>query len=284
MSHWFRLWHEFPSDPKFRTVARDSGCSICQVQTVFIYLLCCASKNSTAGDRNRPQPNAPERGVAHGFVVEDCASLLDLTDEQVEAILAAMQKGRLLDGLLVLGWAKRQPVKEDGSPERSRDRRQREREAREAGKASNGPRPQPTASDRKRTQPTAPDTDTEVKASHTAGAGACDRPGSGASPGPSDESSGDLPVRLSLEWVPDKTLLRSYAKFAGVPADAFTPDRIRRFILHHEPRGTLLTEKEHVSALVRWVLKDHRTDAVVPIGRGKRPAASADDDWSKGGL
>lgn len=283
MSHWLRLWHDFPSNPKFRTVARLAGRSISEVQAVYLDLLCNAGKHSTAPDRSRPQTTAPERGVARSFRSEDCASLLDLETEQVEAILAAMQ-GRLLDGLRILGWEKRQPLREDDSAGRSRRRREREREAREAGEDPEGPRPQPTATDRTRTQPTAPDTDTDIRTSHTAGAPACDRPRSGGSPGSSDESSGDLPVRLSLEWIPNKTLLRSYAKFAGVPSDAFTPDRISRFILHHEPRGTLLTEKEHVSALVRWVLKDHRTDAVVPIGRGKRPQPRADDDWSKGGL
>jgi hypothetical protein len=100
---WCRLWHEFPHDPKWRTIARISGEPISLVQSVFIHLLIDASRNVTRG---------------HVSVTEeDVASSLDVTDDQVKKILDAMQ-GRVLNGAELTGWSSRQVNKEDaGNPE-----------------------------------------------------------------------------------------------------------------------------------------------------------------------
>ncbi len=132
---WLRLWHDMPNDPKWRTIAKVSKQSISAVLAVYIHLLVIAS-------------NATERGRTQSVCSEDIASALDLDVEQIDAIFGAMQ-GRVLDGDMVSGWAKRQVEREDGSAERAK----RWREAQKAGKQT-----QPNAAERKQT----PDTDTDT--------------------------------------------------------------------------------------------------------------------------
>jgi len=142
---WLRLWHDMPTDPKWRTIARASGQSISAVMAVYLHVLVCAS-------------NATERGRTQSLVCEDVASALDLEAEVVESILAAMQ-GRVLDGDRVRGWEKRQPVRDDGSAERAKAWREAKKEAKRT--QENAERTQPNAPERKRTLDTDTDTDTD---------------------------------------------------------------------------------------------------------------------------
>jgi hypothetical protein len=105
-NQWLRLWHDMPTDPKWRTISKVSGQRIGDVIAVFTHLLVCAS-------------NATERGRTQSFNSEDVASALDLETEQVEAIIQAMQS-RVLDGDLLKGWEIRQVAREDGSAERAK--------------------------------------------------------------------------------------------------------------------------------------------------------------------
>lgn len=117
---WLRLWHEMPNDPKWRTIARVSGQPISLVVSTYLHLIVDASRNVTRG---------------HVTVTnEDIASALDVTEEQIEKILSAMQ-GRVMDGEKLTGWDKRQPKREDSGDSESgaksaaeRKRAQRERE------------------------------------------------------------------------------------------------------------------------------------------------------------
>lgn len=127
---WFRMWHDMPNDPKWRTVARTSGQPISLVLSVALHLMVDASRNVTRGHVT--------------VTAEDVASALDVTDEAIEAIFKAMQ-GRVLDGDRLSGWERRQPKREDaGNPEtgaksaaeRKQAQREREKQAREA--AGNG--------------------------------------------------------------------------------------------------------------------------------------------------
>lgn len=129
---WFRLWHDMPNDPKWRTIARASGQPIPVVISVALHVMVDASRNVTRGHVD--------------VTAEDIASALDVTDEAVEAILEAMQ-GRILDGDRLTGWEKRQPKREDaGNPragamsaaERKRLQREREKAAREAAESAGG--------------------------------------------------------------------------------------------------------------------------------------------------
>ncbi|EFF76079.1 GIY-YIG nuclease family protein [Achromobacter piechaudii] len=99
-NEWFRLWHDMPNDPKWRTIARASGQSISTVQAVWLQILASASQNS-------------ERGT-YDVLEEDIASALNESDEAVCAITQAMQ-GRVLDGKRLTGWERRQPSREDGA-------------------------------------------------------------------------------------------------------------------------------------------------------------------------
>lgn len=117
---WLRLWHEMPTDPKWRTIARVSKQPVSLVQAVYLHLLVDASRNVTRGHAN--------------VTTEDLASALDVDDQDIEAILSAMQ-GRVMDGSHLTGWEKRQPKREDSGSSESgamsaaeRKRRQRQKQ------------------------------------------------------------------------------------------------------------------------------------------------------------
>lgn len=95
-----------PNDPKWRSIARASKQTIPIVLSVYVHVLVNAS-------------NADERGRTKNFSSEDTASALDIDTEQVDAVLSAMQ-GRVLEGELLKGWEKRQPIREDGAAERAK--------------------------------------------------------------------------------------------------------------------------------------------------------------------
>jgi len=112
-----------PNNPKWRTIARISNQPLSLVQAVYLHLLVDASRNVT-------------RGHAH-VTIEDLASALDVTENQISDIFKAMQ-GRVLDGQKLTGWEKRQPKREDSGnretgaksvAERKRDERARKAEA-----------------------------------------------------------------------------------------------------------------------------------------------------------
>lgn len=133
-NQWLRLWHDMPTDPKWRTISRASGQSIGNVMAVYCHILVCAS-------------NADERGRTQSFNCEDVASALDIETADVAAIVDAMQ-GRVLDGDRVAGWEKRQVAREDGAAERAKAWRGAQKQAKQT---------QANASERNQT----PDKDTE---------------------------------------------------------------------------------------------------------------------------
>ena len=103
-NQWLRLWHDMPTDPKWRTISKVSGQRIGDVMAVYLHMLVTAS-------------SADVRGRTHSFNCEDVASALDIETEQVALIVEAMQ-GRVLEGDTVKGWEKRQVAREDGGAER----------------------------------------------------------------------------------------------------------------------------------------------------------------------
>lgn len=112
-NHWLRLWHDMPTDPKWRTIARVSGQRIGDVIAIYNHLLISASQN--LDDRGVTQCNA-----------EDLASALDMETDDIEMVLKAMQ-GRVLDGNNLTGWERRQPKREDNSSSRVKEHRDREK-------------------------------------------------------------------------------------------------------------------------------------------------------------
>lgn len=131
---WLRLWHDMPTDPKWRTIARKSKQRIGDVIAVYLHLLVNASSNTeTNGNARVTQGNADKRGVTKNLCADDIASSLDMDVEQVEQILSAMQ-GKVLDGERLTGWTKRQPKREDDSAPRVKAFRDKKRAAQEAAK------------------------------------------------------------------------------------------------------------------------------------------------------
>ena len=195
---WFRLWHDMPNDPKWRTVARTSGQPISLVLSVALHLMVDASRAVTRGHVS--------------VTAEDVASALDVTDDAVEAIFRAMQ-GRVLDGDLLSGWEKRQPKREDaGNPEtgaksaaeRKQAQRERERLARES--SGNGVGHDASRdvtldtdkdTDKEKTQKTVGADAPELSAPGPDGQGSLADPGnaSGAGAGAADGKADDKPPR-----------------------------------------------------------------------------------------
>ncbi len=144
------------NDPKWRTIARLSQQRIGDVIAVFIHVLDCAS-------------NATERGRTQNLNPEDIASALDLDTPQVESILAAMQ-GRVLQGDAVAAWEKRQPVREDGSAERSKAWREEQKAKKERPEQSaNASERSKTPREDKRREETSPNGDVDTSTRAAAG-------------------------------------------------------------------------------------------------------------------
>lgn len=119
MTSWLRLWHDMPTDPKWRLIANRSDQSIGLVIAVYNFLLVSASCNTV------------KRGVTQGFVSEDVACALGENTEVIDSILRAMD-GKVLskDGIEygLTGWEKRQPKREDKSTDRVREFRRKRNE------------------------------------------------------------------------------------------------------------------------------------------------------------
>jgi hypothetical protein len=121
-NHWLRLWHEMPSDPKFRTVSKISKRPISEVLSIYLVFLVDASKNSPRGHKT--------------ITNEDVASALDIEVESVDVVESAMQ-GRLLDKNRLKGWESRQPLREErdgATPASERMKKLRERKKGETAK------------------------------------------------------------------------------------------------------------------------------------------------------
>ncbi|WP_260627435.1 DnaT-like ssDNA-binding domain-containing protein [Pseudomonas protegens] len=97
-----------------------------------------------------------------------------------------------------------------------------------------------------------------------------------------------MPSEMTLDWLPDETLLKTYAYHQGLSLDSFTDSVISAFTGHYEPRGQVNTQAEWVSMLVKWVKNDKaRTAAnnVTSILQKAAKAAEFDDDdigWQNG--
>ncbi|SUD43785.1 DNA-binding protein [Pseudomonas fluorescens] len=64
------------------------------------------------------------------------------------------------------------------------------------------------------------------------------------------------PVEMTLDWMPDANLLKTYCVHFGVSTDLFTKEAVAPFTAHHETAGTLNTQSKWVSLLVKWVNDD----------------------------
>ncbi|MEE3636512.1 DnaT-like ssDNA-binding domain-containing protein [Pseudomonas sp. AL 58] len=87
------------------------------------------------------------------------------------------------------------------------------------------------------------------------------------------------PFAMELDWVPDGERLAAYAIRAGLTVEHFSSEAISGFVLHHEAKGLIQTEKQWLAGLVGWVKRDLAKAAkVVPLHGGQRVVDSFDDD------
>lgn len=97
-----------------------------------------------------------------------------------------------------------------------------------------------------------------------------------------------MPTEMTLGWVPDKKLLKTYALHRGLALDLFTEEARVAFTAHYEPQHQVNTQAEWVSMLVKWVNNDKVRAAatnVTPIRQRTAPASEFDDDstdWQNG--
>ncbi|MGB8414977.1 hypothetical protein [Paraburkholderia sp.] len=117
---WFRWWHGTLTDPKFKWVARKSGCQFTAVITLWAALLERAS-SVTDGDAS------VTRGDVTGFDCDAHDALFDVDDGTCARIYDALVTKGLIDGGRIVNWGKRQPKREDSSAERTRAYRARQK-------------------------------------------------------------------------------------------------------------------------------------------------------------
>lgn len=97
-----------------------------------------------------------------------------------------------------------------------------------------------------------------------------------------------MPSEMTLDWVPDEKLLKTYAFHRGLSLDLFTEEVRVAFTGHYEPQRQVNTQAEWVSMLVKWVNNDKARAAatnVTPIRQKPAPASDFDDDdtdWQNG--
>lgn len=117
---WFRFHHGTVNDPKWRVVASRASKAMSRKVTIGHVLAVWTAMMENA---SQAQP----RGQLSNWSHEDVGAALDIPDEEVAAIHAAMQ-GKTLDGDKLTGWNRRQINREDPTAA-ERQRRKRERDA-----------------------------------------------------------------------------------------------------------------------------------------------------------
>jgi len=97
-----------------------------------------------------------------------------------------------------------------------------------------------------------------------------------------------MPIEMTLDWVPDETLLETYAFHRGLALDLFTETVRVAFTAHYEPQHQVNTQAEWVGMLVKWVNNDKVRGAASNVKQFKpkqAPASDFDDDdteWQNG--
>lgn len=115
MIEWWRSWHGAPTDPKWGVIARVAGAPRTVVVALAWTLLDAASK-------------APARGDVSGADPEELAVALDVSPDQVAAIMDAMRAANPTSGKprfigadgCITEWERYQPKREDSRPTASR--------------------------------------------------------------------------------------------------------------------------------------------------------------------
>lgn len=231
---WVRLWAGMTTDPKWKTIARKSGRPVAEIIAVFTHSLMLANESD-------------DRGSLDGWITEDVASALDMDEEHVEAIRAAMD-GRVIDQGRLTGWERRQPKREDQGNEQTgamsaAERKAKQREREKAAAASNVT--QCHEASREVTQCHAPEAEAEADLNNLSVVG-------DLSPTPSRASA------LPAEFYPDATGV-AYAEQRSVPLAV----ELQAFRNFHQAKGS--TFRDWQAAWRTWC------DKAVEFGRCRAP-------------
>lgn len=111
---WFRSWHGAPTDTKWLLIGRKAGVAPGIVSAVVWALLDHASQGE-------------QRGSIEGFDIETYSTFSGFAEEQIGAVIKALQDKDLIVENVFKAWVRRQPKKEDnGAAERKRKQREKE--------------------------------------------------------------------------------------------------------------------------------------------------------------
>lgn len=111
---WFRWYHGAVSNPKLVLIAKNAGQSRPVTITVWAALLEQASKSDIRGD-------------VSNFDVETLVVALDIEEDAINAIIAAMAAKGMIADQKIAQWEARQPQGEDPSSDRVRAFRERQK-------------------------------------------------------------------------------------------------------------------------------------------------------------
>jgi len=94
-----------------------------------------------------------------------------------------------------------------------------------------------------------------------------------------------MPSEMTLDWVPDEKLLKTYAFHRGLSLDLFTEEVRVAFTGHYEPQRQVNTQAEWVSMLVKWVNNDKARSAAsnvkqFPVRQASGPDFD-DESWAE---
>lgn len=88
---------------------------------------------------------------------------------------------------------------------------------------------------------------------------------------------------MTLDWIPDPGLLRSYARRMSIPVEHFTEATTAAFVCHYSASGRTETQAAWVSLLVKWVKRDQASAGNVrqfPRKPQVRMPDFDDDTWA----
>ena len=86
-----------------------------------------------------------------------------------------------------------------------------------------------------------------------------------------------MPCEMTLDWVPDDTLLKTYALHRGLSLDLFTEEVRVAFTAHYEPQRQVNTQAEWVGMLVKWVNNDKVRTAASNVKQFPQRSAAGPD-------
>jgi hypothetical protein len=102
---WWRSWHGAPMDNKWLVISARSGVKAGIVSAVFWELCDFASQNG-------------ERGSIEGFDVEVYSIFSGFSEDEINAVIKALNDKEIIKDNKLVNWVKRQPQREDDSTDR----------------------------------------------------------------------------------------------------------------------------------------------------------------------